>query len=127
MESMRNVAIIDINDYKDLLDEINHLKEGLTTRDNKIQELIIAINSLKDEYHFMESTILDQVRDECNNAISQVNYDEKTSYYYQVLVSKLQEKGYISLDKIDSIILALINERKEKNEIEDEVVEDEEQ
>lgn len=108
MENMKNVAIIDISEYKKLVDQGYLLHEDIKYKEEQITDLTEEINKLKDEYRLIELKIFEDIQNECNNAVSNIEFDDKTSYYYQVLVNKLQEKGYISLDRIDEIIKNLI-------------------
>lgn len=107
MENKIGYAYISLEDYKELIENNTMLKQIKDVLENQLTKLV-------EEYEFVEKTIFDEIYN--NEGYTIKNYDGPGEYYHNQLVSTFQKRGYVSLDKINELILSLIKRYKEEQE-----------
>ena len=104
-----NTVYMNLDDYRELILENVDLKEQNKKLEEEKKELDI-------EYERIEKRIFDDILTNNDYRISQIEEFSYEDYYYRKLVDKLNEKGYLSEDKIKNIIVRLKSECDKKRE-----------
>lgn len=107
-----NTVYISLKDYQELILENVDLKGQNEKLEKEKKELEI-------EYERIEKRIFDDILKNEDFMISKMEEFSYKDYYYRELVDILNEKGYLSENKVKNIIVRLKNEcdkKKKKND-----------
>lgn len=108
MDNKIGYAYISLEEYKELIQDNERLKILV----NSIQSEMVQI---KKECESVEKIILNKVYKDEKYYIKK--YNGKGEYYHNELVKKIQDYGYISLDKINNLIEQLLEKYEKENEV----------
>lgn len=104
-----NTVCMKLEDYRELILENVDLKEQNKKLEKEKKELV-------EDYERIEKRIFDDILTNNDYMISQIEEFSYEDYFYRKLVDILNEKGYLSEDKIKNIIVRLKSECDKKRE-----------